>query len=69
VVAVLLAKGVLRAWVFPSKLAFIQTSLDISEFVSGAAPEARAAARSGSANVAPHPLDPSELGQRPFSST
>ena len=62
VLAVLLAKGVLRAWVFPSKLAFIQTSLDVSECVSGAVPEARAAVRSGSANVAPHPLDPSELG-------
>ena len=61
VMVVLLSKGVLRAWVYPDRLAFIQTSLYIAESAAGA--------RSGglhapsvdvlgaSASIAPHPLE------------
>jgi hypothetical protein len=30
----LLAKGVVKSWVFPNRLAFIQTSLEVAERVS-----------------------------------
>ena len=61
VMVVLLSKGVLRAWVYPDRLAFVQTSLYIAESAAGA--------RSGglhapsvdvpgaSASIAPHPLE------------
>jgi hypothetical protein len=64
---VLLAEGVLRAWVFPDQLAFIQTSLCVacvaelapSESTSQGPPRALAMAPgpTASANVAPQPLD------------
>jgi hypothetical protein len=67
VMTVLLAKGILRAWMFPNKLAFIQTSLSVTECVAGAAaaaegPHARnPVAPAASASVAPHPLNQSSL--------
>jgi hypothetical protein len=62
VLTVLFAKGVVKSWVFPNRLAFIQTSLDVAERVSGAAvvQGPRAAPASG-ASVAPYPLGPNSL--------
>jgi hypothetical protein len=53
----LLAKGVVRSWMFPNQLAFIQTSLDVAECVSGAtAVQGPHAAPTSGASVAPYPL-------------
>jgi hypothetical protein len=62
VLTVLLAKGVVKSWMFPNRLAFIQMSLDVAERVSGAAAVQgpRAAPASG-ASVAPYPLGPNSL--------
>jgi hypothetical protein len=63
VLTVLLAKGVVKGWVSPNRLAFIQTSLDVAEHVSGAAAvQGQHAAPGSSASVAPHPLGPNSLG-------
>jgi hypothetical protein len=68
VMALLLAKGALRAWMFPDQLAFIQTSLCVAELAADAAvswgpraPPTAVALPGASASVAPHPLDPSAL--------
>ena len=76
VVTVLLAKGILRAWVFPDQLAFVQASLCVTELAADAAvsrdpitpraPTAFSSAQAppgASASVAPHPLDPSSLAR------
>jgi hypothetical protein len=63
VLTLLLAKGVVKSWVFPNRLAFIQTSLDVAECVSSAtAVQGPRAAPALSASVAPYPLGPSLLG-------
>jgi hypothetical protein len=63
VLTVLLAKGVVKSWVFPNRLAFIQTSLDVAERVSrAAAVQGPRAAPASGASVAPHPLGPNSLG-------
>ena len=65
VLTLLLAKGVMKSWVFPNRLAaaFIQTSLDVAECVSSAtATQGPHAAPASSASVAPYPLGPSLLG-------
>jgi hypothetical protein len=62
VLTVLLAKGVVKGWVSPNRLAFIQTSLDVAERVSCAAVvQGPPAAPGSSASVAPHPLGPNSL--------
>ena len=62
VLTVLLAEGVVTSWVFPNRLAFIQTSLEVSESVSNAtAVQVQHAAPASSASVAPHPLGPNLL--------
>jgi hypothetical protein len=62
VLTLLLAKGVVKSWVFPNRLAFIQTSLDVAECVSSAtAVKGLHAAPASSASVAPYPLGPSLL--------
>jgi hypothetical protein len=66
VMTVLLAKGVLRAWVFPDQLAFVQTSVRCAEFAADTPPPHGPPALNGassmpaptpSASVAPHPLE------------
>jgi hypothetical protein len=59
VLTLLLAKGVVKSWVFPNRLAFIQTSLSVAECVSSAAAVQGPAS---SASVAPSPLGPNSLG-------
>jgi hypothetical protein len=60
--AILLAKGVLKSWVFPTRLAFIQTSLGVTECVSSAAAvQGPHPAPAASASVAPYPLGPNSL--------
>jgi hypothetical protein len=63
VLTVLLAEGVVKSWVFPNRLAFIQTSLDVAECVSDAAAVQgpRTAPASG-ASVAPYALGPNSHG-------
>ncbi len=65
VMTVLLTKGVLRAWVFPDQLAFVQTSVCVAELAADAAvtqvPRAPTATSGASASVSPQPLDPSSL--------
>jgi hypothetical protein len=58
VLMLLVAKGVTKSWVFPNRLAFIQTSLDVAERVSYGPHSAPAS----SASVAPHPLGPNLVG-------
>jgi hypothetical protein len=41
VIAVLFTKGVYRAWVFPDQLAFIQTSMCVTELAAGALPSGK----------------------------
>ena len=66
VLTVLLAEGVVKSWVFPSSLAFIQTSLDVAEcatgFAGAAASQGPSTAPAASASVAPYPLTPNSLG-------
>jgi hypothetical protein len=66
VMMVLLIKGVFRAWVFPDRLAFIQTSLCVAEVAEGSAPPLQrwtgqhalpAVALTARASVAPKPLE------------
>ena len=60
VMALLLAKGVLRAWVFPDTLAFIQMNVLVAIGAdSDFAPQEMH--RASAAKVAPHPLDPSSF--------
>ena len=62
VLAVLLAEGVAKGWVFPTELAFIRTSWHVAECVSSAAVvQGVHAAPAASASVAPHPLAPNSL--------
>jgi hypothetical protein len=58
VLTVLLAEGVVKSWVFPSRLAFIQISLDVAECAAGIV---ALAAPVASASVAPYPLTPNSL--------
>jgi hypothetical protein len=58
VLTVLLAEGVVKSWVFPSRLAFIQISLDVAECAAGIV---ALAAPGASASVAPYPLTPNSL--------
>jgi hypothetical protein len=58
--ALLLAKGVLRAWVFPDRLAFIQMNVLVAISADSiSAPQEMH--RASAAKVAPHPLDPSSF--------
>jgi hypothetical protein len=66
VTMVLLIKGVFRAWVFPDRLAFIQTSLCVAELAEGSAPPLErwtgqhalpVVALTARASVAPQPLE------------
>ena len=62
----LLAEGVLRAWMFPDQLAFVQTSVCVTELAADAAPgppspPTAVAPPGASASVAPYPLEPSSL--------
>jgi len=66
VMMVLLIKGVFRAWVFPDRLAFIQTSLCVAELAEGSAPPLElhtlpTVALTARASVAPQPLELSPL--------
>jgi hypothetical protein len=65
VLTVLLAEGVVKSWVFPSSLAFIQTSLGVAEcaagFAGAAAPQVPSTAPAATASVAPYPLTPNSL--------
>jgi hypothetical protein len=62
VLALLLAKGAVKSWVFPNRLAIIQTSLHVAECVSGAtAVQGPHTPPASSASVAPHPLGPNLL--------
>jgi hypothetical protein len=67
VMALLLAKGVLRAWVFPDRLAFIQMnvlvaiSADSSDDDDDGISAPQEMRRASAAKVAPHPLDPSSF--------
>ena len=61
VLTVLLAEGVVKSWVFPNRLAIIQTSLHVAECVSGATAVQGPHTPASSASVAPHPLGPNLL--------
>jgi hypothetical protein len=62
VLTVLLAKGLLRAWVFPDRLAFIFDAIgyQVAESVVACAP-AQEGVTSMSLSVVPHPIDPTLL--------
>jgi hypothetical protein len=63
VLTFLLAKGVVKSWVFPDRLAFVQTSLVVAERVcSAAAVHGPHAAPASRGSVAPYPLRPNSLG-------
>jgi hypothetical protein len=59
VLTLLLVEGLVMSWVFPNRLAYIQTSLDVAECAAGIAALAAPAA---TASVAPYPLTPNSLG-------
>jgi hypothetical protein len=59
VLTLLLVEGLVMSWVFPNRLAYIQTSLDVAECAAGIA---ALAAPVASASVAPYPLTPNSLG-------